>query len=259
MSTTMDTSSVRIIYGRKIWYGTCSWTARERYRLHPLRSNRIPGKEPSEIFSSSTASSPRRGGLHCEYLLPSMSFFSLSLSLFSFASFFFLCCILWQLSFSLNRRVVQQQQQKRRKKNKYSYLIINSIDVVCHQIRTRCNERGRNWFCFSLPLWIFSSRFLRNKDRDDNKDNYPALHWPEVYLLHGGYKAFFQQHESSCTPLGYLPMNQQGHEEDLRRCRAKTKSCNGDGKSGRPLTKSTSRRLELLWCSDCTLKENLIS
>jgi len=90
------------------------------------------------------------------------------------------------------------------------------------------------------------SRFLRNKDRDDNKDNYPALHWPEVYLLHGGYKAFFHHHESSCTPLGYLPMNQQGHEEDLRRCRAKTKSCNGDGKSGRPLTKSTSRRLELL-------------
>ena len=93
---------------------------------------------------------------------------------------------------------------------------------------------------------MFSSRFLRNKDRDDNKDNYPALHWPEVYLLHGGYKAFYHQYESSCTPLGYLPMNQQGHEEDLRRCRAKTKSCNGDGKSGRPLTKSTSRRLELL-------------
>jgi len=91
------------------------------------------------------------------------------------------------------------------------------------------------------------SRFLRNKDRDDNKDNYPALHWPEIYLLHGGYKAFFQlfPFQDGCTPLGYLPMNQQGHEEDLRRCRAKTKSCNGDGKSGRPLTKSTSRRLEM--------------
>lgn len=91
-----------------------------------------------------------------------------------------------------------------------------------------------------------SSRFLRNKDRDDNKDNYPALHWPEVYLLHGGYKAFYEQFDECCQPRGYMPMNQQGREEELRRCRAKTKSCNGDGKSGRPLTKSTSRRLELL-------------
>nr|CAH0105318.1 unnamed protein product [Daphnia galeata] len=90
------------------------------------------------------------------------------------------------------------------------------------------------------------SRYLRNKDRDDNKDNYPALHWPEVYLLHGGYKAFYEQFDQMCEPRSYLPMNQQGHEEDLRRCRAKTKSCNGEGKSGRPLTKSTSRRLELL-------------
>ena len=87
---------------------------------------------------------------------------------------------------------------------------------------------------------------MRNKDRDDNKDNYPALHWPEIYLLHGGYKAFFEQCEEWCTPRAYRPMNLSGWEEELRRCRAKTKSCNGEGKSGRPLTKSTSRRLELL-------------
>ena len=150
MSTTMDTSSVRIIYGRKIWYGTCSWTARERYRLHPLRSNRIPGKEPSEIFSSSTASSPRRGGLHCEYLLPSMSFFSLSL--FSFASFFFLCCILWQLSFSLNRRVVQQQQKKRRKKKQ--------VQLFNYQLNWCClssNSNEMQWKRKELILFFASS------------------------------------------------------------------------------------------------------
>ena len=190
------------------------------------------------------------------FYLPCLFFLSLS---FPLLRSFFYVAFYGSWVFPSTVESYNNNKKKDEKKNKYSYLIINSIDVVCHQIRTRCNERGRNWFCFSLPLWIFSSRFLRNKDRDDNKDNYPALHWPEVYLLHGGYKAFFQQHESSCTPLGYLPMNQQGHEEDLRRCRAKTKSCNGDGKSGRPLTKSTSRRLELLWCSDCTLKENLIS
>ena len=36
------------------------------------------------------------------------------------------------------------------------------------------------------------SRFLRNKDRDLNAENYPHLKYPEVYLLKDGYKAFYQ-------------------------------------------------------------------
>ena len=99
-STTMDTSSARIICGPKTWYGTCSWTASERYRRHLLRQSRIPGKEPSEIFSSSTASSLRRGGRHCKYLFPSFFFFFsflffpfclLSLFLSLFSPFFCVC------------------------------------------------------------------------------------------------------------------------------------------------------------------------
>lgn len=38
-------------------------------------------------------------------------------------------------------------------------------------------------------------RFLRNKDRQLNKDKYPNLNYPEVYLLHGGYKAFYQNYK----------------------------------------------------------------
>lgn len=38
-------------------------------------------------------------------------------------------------------------------------------------------------------------RFLRNKDRQLNKDKYPNLNHPEVYLLHGGYKAFYQNYK----------------------------------------------------------------
>ena len=86
------------------------------------------------------------------------------------------------------------------------------------------------------------SRYLRNKDRDDNEDNYPALHWPEVYLLEGGYKAFFEKFQEWCDPCAYRPMNEPGHEEDLRRCRAKTKASHGHGKAGRPLSKSSFRR-----------------
>ena len=31
-------------------------------------------------------------------------------------------------------------------------------------------------------------RFLRSKDRDAHQDSYPVLHYPEMYLLDGGYK-----------------------------------------------------------------------
>ena len=35
-------------------------------------------------------------------------------------------------------------------------------------------------------------RFLRNQDREINQDIYPYLHYPELYLLEGGYKSFYE-------------------------------------------------------------------
>jgi hypothetical protein len=35
-------------------------------------------------------------------------------------------------------------------------------------------------------------RFLRNQDRALNEDCYPYLHYPELYLLEGGYKSFYE-------------------------------------------------------------------
>ena len=32
-----------------------------------------------------------------------------------------------------------------------------------------------------------------------NKDNYPSLTFPEIYLLEGGYKAFYQSHMVSSS------------------------------------------------------------
>jgi hypothetical protein len=40
-------------------------------------------------------------------------------------------------------------------------------------------------------------RFLRNQDRAANRDSYPKLYYPELYLLEGGYKAFFEDHTVS--------------------------------------------------------------
>ena len=45
-----------------------------------------------------------------------------------------------------------------------------------------------------MPMFCCRYRFLRSQDREMNKDNYPALNFPEVYLLEGGYKAFYHAH-----------------------------------------------------------------
>ncbi|XP_046600292.1 M-phase inducer phosphatase isoform X1 [Neodiprion lecontei] len=72
------------------------------------------------------------------------------------------------------------------------------------------------------------SRFLRNIDRQRNKEHYPALHYPEVYLLHGGYQQFYNQQKELCSPQGYRPMRHPDHEADLRQFRSKSKSWQGE-------------------------------
>jgi len=51
--------------------------------------------------------------------------------------------------------------------------------------------------CDLIPLFLFRLRYLRNEDRQSNKDNYPSLHHPEIYLLEGGYKAFYEKYKVS--------------------------------------------------------------
>lgn len=78
------------------------------------------------------------------------------------------------------------------------------------------------------------SRFLRNIDRKRNKEHYPALHYPEIYLLHGGYQMFFKEQRSLCSPQGYLPMRDPKHEADLKQFRSKSKSWQGEKAGTRP-------------------------
>lgn len=70
-------------------------------------------------------------------------------------------------------------------------------------------------------------RFLRNQDRECNKDSYPQLCHPEVYLLEGGYKAFFASFKELCEPQTYTPMLHKDYEVELRHFRAKSKSWSG--------------------------------
>ena len=41
---------------------------------------------------------------------------------------------------------------------------------------------------------LIRSRFMRKIDRKENCMEYPSLYFPELYLLEGGYKNFFEQH-----------------------------------------------------------------
>uniref|UniRef100_A0A1B0CRA2 protein-tyrosine-phosphatase n=1 Tax=Lutzomyia longipalpis TaxID=7200 RepID=A0A1B0CRA2_LUTLO len=87
------------------------------------------------------------------------------------------------------------------------------------------------------------SRFLRNHDRHCNEDSYPALHYPEMYLLHGGYKEFYETYPDLCEPRSYRQMLDPGYCEEYKNFRAKSKSWTGDGKvtSTNRLMKSRSR------------------
>ncbi|XP_067656500.1 M-phase inducer phosphatase-like [Haliotis asinina] len=64
---------------------------------------------------------------------------------------------------------------------------------------------------------------LRNLHRKLNNESYPFLFYPEVYLLDGGYKAFYE-HQSQCNPRNYDPMLHQDYSKQLRHFRVKSKS-----------------------------------
>ena len=75
------------------------------------------------------------------------------------------------------------------------------------------------------------SRFLRKLDRESNKDCYPSLYYPELYLLEDGYKAFYEQYPELCDPHSYTPMIHPDHTNDVKHFRVKSKSWSGDKSS----------------------------
>ncbi|NXX21620.1 MPIP1 phosphatase, partial [Podargus strigoides] len=75
-------------------------------------------------------------------------------------------------------------------------------------------------------------RFVRERDRLGNE--YPNLHYPELYVLKGGYKDFFSRCRSFCEPQSYRPMHHKDFKEDLKRFRTKSRTWAGE-KSKREL------------------------
>ncbi|XP_072314382.1 M-phase inducer phosphatase 1-like [Eucyclogobius newberryi] len=69
-------------------------------------------------------------------------------------------------------------------------------------------------------------RFVRERDRAMNE--YPKLHYPELYILKGGYKDFFPVFQAQCEPQSYHPMLHEDFKEDLRKFQMKSRTWAGE-------------------------------
>jgi M-phase inducer tyrosine phosphatase len=67
------------------------------------------------------------------------------------------------------------------------------------------------------------AKFIRNRDRGVNADRYPALTYPEVYILDGGYSSFYKDHRARCFPQNYVEMEAKEHEMACERGMGKVK------------------------------------
>ncbi|NWV60878.1 MPIP2 phosphatase, partial [Malurus elegans] len=70
---------------------------------------------------------------------------------------------------------------------------------------------------FSVERGPKMCKFLRERDRSCHV--YPQLHYPELYVLKGGYREFFFQFPGHCEPRDYRPMEHPAFREELRRFR----------------------------------------
>lgn len=67
------------------------------------------------------------------------------------------------------------------------------------------------------------AKFIRHQDRAFNVDHYPYLTYPDLYILEGGYSAFFSEHRSLCYPQNYVEMNAKEFEHACERGLGKVK------------------------------------
>ncbi|OWK54526.1 M-phase inducer phosphatase 2 [Lonchura striata] len=70
---------------------------------------------------------------------------------------------------------------------------------------------------FSVERGPKMCKFLRERDRSCHR--YPQLHYPELYVLNGGYREFFFQFPDHCEPRDYRPMQDPAFREELHRFR----------------------------------------
>ncbi|KAJ4303540.1 m-phase inducer phosphatase [Kalmusia sp. IMI 367209] len=76
---------------------------------------------------------------------------------------------------------------------------------------------------FSAHRAPLMAKFLREEDRKINAHRYPQLTYPEVYILDGGYSAFYESHRDLCYPQCWVKMNAEEHQASCERGMAKVR------------------------------------
>lgn len=71
-------------------------------------------------------------------------------------------------------------------------------------------ELRRRTYRETLKLIPSSLTALRKIDSHRNSENWPNLYYPELYLLEGGYSAFWASYPQYCDPQGYVKMVDDG-------------------------------------------------
>ncbi|TFY53616.1 hypothetical protein EVJ58_g9354, partial [Rhodofomes roseus] len=103
---------------------------------------------------------------------------------------------------------------------------------------------------FSVKRAPTFAKHLRSKDRALNNHVYPKIHYPEVYILEGGFSQYYQDSALRCQPCGYVRMDDphyaQSRKEDLDQFRkgkfGRTKSyAFGEGKTVSALSQQSKR------------------
>ena len=72
-------------------------------------------------------------------------------------------------------------------------------------------------FSSAFVVYIYRSRFMRQTDRKKNDMAFPKLYYPELYLLDGGYKAFYEKFPVSIITV-LLPLVCDGITPNLAGC-----------------------------------------
>ncbi|XP_035264208.1 M-phase inducer phosphatase 1-B-like [Anguilla anguilla] len=105
----------------------------------------------------------------------------------------------------------------------------NTDEAVAHLLRQRLQARCPEKRLILVLHCEFSSeraprtcRLLRRQDRSLNE--YPALIYPEVYVLKGGYRDFYHLYRHLCEPQSYCPMHHEDHRDELLRFRTNSRA-----------------------------------
>ena len=110
----------------------------------------------------------------------------------------------------------------------YEYMgghIVNAVNINSDSELLKLLHRPRIliFHCeFSSVRGPSLAKKLRNLDRSQNV--YPKLNIPEIYILEGGYKEFFNEYPEYCAPMAYVTMHDKRFKDECAEMHKKNKT-----------------------------------